>query len=260
MSVIIPLLWREIKAQSGRTSIVTLLAAPTMLFLLLGVAFGSTISGIGSSSGTSEYLMFLAPGLVSLSLISVLNMSFAHTRIDRVTNLLDVILLSQAKIHDYFIARSLFFLLLVAGESIYVTVLLFIITGILPSFFAFLGLTLIVALLAPLWVAIGMMAGCFFDREITRDLVFAFVPQFLSWSSTAFYDLSNAPVWLSILSTINPLTVCVNIGRAAWYGESLIVSNVDIVQLTFLVLLAVVSFLLSRHRLSYGSMGRILIT
>ena len=68
----------------------------------------------------------------------------------------------------------------------------------------------------------------------------------LTFSSSAYYDISRAPLWLQVMGSLNPLTYSANIVRSAYLGLGTY-SLFDIVGLAaYTIVAAVLAYISSR--------------
>ena len=97
-----------------------------------------------------------------------------------------------------------------------------------------------------MWSSLGLVIGCRIRSERTRDLIMAIVNIPLTFSSSAYYDISRAPLWLQVMGSLNPLTYSANIVRSAYLGLGAY-SLFDVVGLAaYTIVAAVLAYISSR--------------
>lgn len=70
-----------------------------------------------------------------------------------------------------------------------------------------------------LWTAIALIIGTQVESEEKRDLLWTFLNLPIMFSSSVFYDVKAAPLFIKLLSYINPLTYITDALRSWFYGS-----------------------------------------
>ncbi|GAJ14856.1 unnamed protein product, partial [marine sediment metagenome] len=86
------------------------------------------------------------------------------------------------------------------------------------------GLMLLSCLGIFIWVPIGIIIGIKIDNYMKRDLVANLATLPLMLSSSAFYNILEAPVVIKVLGYLNPLTYHVNLIRDYSLSKGSIIS------------------------------------
>lgn len=211
--------WRE------KTRIISSVVTP-LLWLLI---FGSGMRAV-AIPGTDNYQAFLFPGVVGMTLLFTSVASGVSVIWDREFGFLKEILVAP-------VSRSAMVLGKVLGGG---TSALFQGVILLPlSFLVGVQLSLVsVLLFIPVMiitaiglVSIGLAIAAFVESMEAFNLImsFAIMPMFLL--SGAFFPLNSAPVWLRVLSYLNPLTYGVDVLRWATFSgwDSLLPPYVEVI-------------------------------
>ncbi|MFW2512833.1 ABC transporter permease [Demequina sp. SO4-13] len=188
--------------------------SPIMFTLLFTYIFGGAIAG-----STSEYLVFLIPGIIgqNIAFASVgigiqLNSDMAKGIFDRFRSLpiSRIAPLLGAALGD--VVRYVLLIAIMVGTGY---VLGYRIATDLVSFLAGCLLAIVFALsLAWAPMLVGLIARS--ERAVQGIVFMTLFP--LTFASSAFVDPSTMPGWLEAFSNANPLTHLIESLRALWGG------------------------------------------
>jgi len=213
------ILWlREMKRFLRSWSrIVGTLIMPLFFLIFLGFGFkGAFIPGVGH---TKDYILFLVPGIIGMTLISTSIISGLSVLWDREFGFLKEIMVAPVSRISIAIGRIL------GGmtTSLIQAILIFLIAlGMgfkIPSFFSFFLALLVMAFISAGFIGLGLIFA-----SILRDIQgFGIIMQLiimpLVFLSGALFPLSNLPRFLRYASYLNPLTYGVESLRRVLLGH-----------------------------------------
>lgn len=218
MAAVIFALWlRELKRYlRSRSQIVASLGQPLMYLLVLGFGLGPVFE----KAGQGNYLQFVAPGVIGMSIMFSSVFSGVGLLWDRQFGFLKETLVAPVPRIQIMIGRTL------GGAStamiqgtLVLTVCL--IAGFRPDDFGgvLLGL-LFMASIAVVFAAMGTIIGCSLKDMQGFQLIMNFLVMPIFFLSGALYPLSNLPGALTVLTQLDPLSYGVDGLRGAFIGQS----------------------------------------
>jgi len=195
-------LWlRQIKKYLRSTArLIGSLAQPIIFLLMFGYGFG------GSFGAGTNYLDYLAPGIIGMSIIFTAIFAGLEVIWDRQFGFLKETLVAPMSRIDVMIGRT-------AGAATVATIQGMIV--LLISFFfgfqpvswgAVLPAIFIMFLIALIFSSIGTIIGSLLEDMQAFSLIINFLVQPLFFLSGALFTLQGLPGWLSFISRIDPLT------------------------------------------------------
>lgn len=198
------ILWlREIKRYlRSKSRMIGSLAQPLLYFLALGYGFGSVFE----QAGEGNYLNFLAPGIIGMSIIFTGIFSGVSVIWDRQFGFLKETLVAPTSRFNIMIGRTLGGATIATFQGILVLVLS-ILFGFRPE--NWLGLVpavLIMFLLALLFTSLGIMIASLLEDMQGFQLIMNFLVMPLFFFSGALYPLEGLPVALDVIAKLNPLS------------------------------------------------------
>ena len=215
MNVIYILWLRQLKRSSrARARIIASFGQPLLFLLAFGFGFGSMFQ----RAGQGNYIQFLAPGVITMSVLFTSIFSGIEVIWDRQFGFLKETLVAPVPRILIMIGRTL------GGASVSVLqgVAVFGIClavgfrmpslTLLPLAFVFLILT------ALLFTAVGTALGCLLPDFQGFQLVMNFLVMPIFFLSGALFPLTNVPRALSIIATLDPLSYSVDGLRYALIG------------------------------------------
>ena len=209
------ILWlRQLKRFSRKkATIIGALGQP--IFFLVAIGFG--LSPLYSRAGEGDYIQFLAPGIIVMTVLFTSIFSGMEVIWDKQFGFLKETFVAPVPRYQILIGKML------GGASVSIIqgTLVFCITLVagfrpqlasLPLAFVFL---LLVALMAS---GLGLAIAARLDDMQGFPLVFNFVVQPLFFLSGAIFPLKNLPVFLDVITKINPFSYGVDGLRFAFSG------------------------------------------
>lgn len=248
MSTIYILWLRQIKRYvRSRSRIVGSLGQPVLFLFALGFGFGP----IFQKAGQGSYIQFLAPGIISMSILFTSIFSGIEIIWDRQFGFLKETLVAPVSRFEIMLGRTIggatvavfqgiivFFISLIAG--FYPTSL----AGVLMSF-------IIMIITAILFTALGTAIASVMDDIHGFQLIMNFLIMPLFFLSGSIFPLSGLTGIIGIITKIDPLSYCVDGLRGALIGNSHFGTTFDLsilVVMTF-ILLTIGSYLFSKIQL-----------
>ena len=199
-----------------RSRIVASLAQP-VLFL---VAFGFGLGPIFAQAGAGNYIQFLAPGIIGMSILFTAMFSGMEVIWDRQLGFLKETLVSPSSRFSIFFGRTL------GGATVATLqgILIFFITlvaGFRPASFAFLPLTLLFMFtLAFIFTALGTALASKVEDMQAFPLIMNFIIMPVFFLSGAIFPLESAPVGIRTVSIFDPLSYQIDALRETLTGVS----------------------------------------
>lgn len=233
------ILWlRQIKRHlRSKSRIVGSLAQPLLFLLSLGYGLGHVFS----QAGQGNYLNFLAPGIIGMTII--FSSVFAGTEIiwDRQFGFLKETLVAPVSRFNIMLGRTLGGATVATMQGI-IVIFLAILVGFRPvSFLAIIPTIFLMILVAMLFTALGTMIGSFIEDMQGFQLIVNFLVMPLFFLSGAIFPLDGLPTAISVIASLDPLSygidafriLLINVGH---YGLSLDILVLSAVTLLFVAL------------------------
>ncbi len=212
------ILWlRQMKRYfRSKSRIVGSLVQP-VLFL---VALGFGLSAVFSASGNGDYIQFLAPGIIGMSILYVSIFSGIEIIWDRQFGFLKETLVAPVSRFTAMLGRTLGGATTASFQGILVLVIsLFI--GFRFSPLAIIPALIFMALISIVFTALGTAVGSAFEDMQGFQLIMNFVVMPVFFLSGALFPLSSAPVALQWVAFFNPLTYGIDGLRAVLIHQSI---------------------------------------
>ena len=248
MSVIYILWLRELKRYGrSRARIIGSLGQPLLFLLALGFGFGP----IFRQSGHGDYLQFLAPGVIAMTVLFTSIFSGIGLVWDRQFGFFKETLVAPVPRLRIMIGRTLggATVAMIQGLSVVAICLL---AGFRPVHLAALPLALVfMALIAAMFTALGTAIGSVLTDMQGFQIIINFLVMPIFFLSGALFPLANLPRLLTWIAGLNPLSYGVDGLRIALVGVSHFGVLTDLAVLSVLTaaLLALGGYLFSRIQL-----------
>jgi len=211
-------LWlREMKwLIRAKSRLVASIVQPFLWLAIIGVGMSSTLT----MPGPIDYLHFMAPGIVGMTLLFSSTMAGVSVLWDKQFGFMKEILVAPVSRTQIMLGKVLGgmttsilqgLLLLVAAAAIGVRP---------PGVIELLQVLVFMVLISMSFVSIGLAFASRMEDPIAFPIVINFLIMPLYFLSGALYRIDMAPGWLSLLSHIDPLTYGVDGIRGAILGSS----------------------------------------
>lgn len=217
----------------SRSRIVGSLAQPLLFLLALGYGFGAVFQ----QAGQGNYLNFLTPGIIGMSIIFTAIFSGMEVIWDRQFGFLKETLVAPMSRFSIMIGRTL------GGASVatmqgVIVMLISLIFGFHPiNFISAILAILIMFLVALLFTSLGTMIASLLDDMQGFQLIMNFLVMPLFFLSGALFPLQGLPKTLSIIARIDPLSYGIDALRALLIGMGHYGLGIDVLVLGIITLI-----------------------
>lgn len=196
-------LWlRQIKKYlRSRPRMIGFLAQPIIFLVMFGYGLGNVFAATGIN-----YLNFLAPGIVGMSIIFTSIFSGLEMILDRQFGFLKETLVAPMPRGDVMLGRTLGTATAAAMQGIIVLFISFLFGFRPASWTALIPAALVMLLVALVFSSIGTIIGSFLDDMQAYPLIVNFLIMPLFFLAGALFPLQGLPSWLMAIARIDPLT------------------------------------------------------
>lgn len=245
MSTIYIMWLRELKRYwRSKSRIVGSLGQPLLFLLALGYGLGSVFQ----KAGEGNYIDFLAPGIIGMSIIFTAIFSGIQIIWDRQFGFLKETMVAPVSRFNIMIGRTLGGATIATLQGV-VVFCLALIPGFRPANWALVVPAILVMLLvALLFTALGTAIASQLEDMQGFQLIMNFLVMPLFFLSGALFPLSGLPKVLSVVTKINPLSYGIDALRVLLVnaGHFSLGLDVTVLSLVTLVFLAAGSYLFSK--------------
>jgi ABC-2 type transport system permease protein len=240
------ILWiRQLKRYiRSKSRIIGSLGQP-LLFL---VAFGFGFGPIFQKAGQGNYLLFLTPGIVAMSILFTAIFSGIEIIWDRQFGFLKETMVAPVSRFKIMIGRTLGGTTVAVGQGL-IVLLISMLFGFKPSSYAQLPLALLfMILIAILFTALGTAIASLLDDMQGFHLIMNFLVMPIFFLSGALFPLQGLPKAVEIFTKLNPLTYGIDGLRTSLVSNIHIglASDVIILSVITVVFLGIGSYLFSK--------------
>ncbi|MEI7689194.1 MAG: ABC transporter permease [Candidatus Nomurabacteria bacterium] len=233
------ILWlRQIKRYlRSKSRILGSLAQPLLFLLAMGYGFGSVFQ----KAGQGNYVNFLAPGIIGMSIIFTSVFTGIEIIWDRQFGFLKEMMVAPMSRLNIMIGRTMGGATVATMQGI-IVLLLSMLFGFHPySFIGVLFTIPVMFLVALLFTALGTMIASLLDDMQGFQLIMNFLIMPLFFLSGALFPLEGLPKVMSIITKIDPLSYGVDAFRyllinVSHYGIGLDITVLSIITGFFLLL------------------------
>ena len=215
---------REFKVFLRESSrLIASIFTPLLWLFVVGSGLGSAAPSVGE-----DYQKFIFPGIISMSVIFSSVFFGSYIIWDRKFDFLKSVMVAPVSRETIFVGKTLGGM---TTSLVQVSILLLVGGPIGIQFDAFTVSQIVatVLLLSFALTSLGLAMGSFIESLEGFQLIVSFVVFPLFFLSGALFPLQNLPEWLSILTTINPVTYAVDALRNAMMLSSKHTFGIDIV-------------------------------
>jgi len=226
------ILWlRQIKRYlRSKSRILGSLAQPLLFLLAMGYGFGS----VYQKAGEGNYINFLAPGIIGMSIIFSSVFTGIEIIWDRQFGFLKEMMVAPMSRLNIMIGRTMGGATVATMQGIIVLILA-VIFGFHP--YSFIGILLtipIMFLVALLFTALGTMIASLLDDMQGFQLIMNFLIMPLFFLSGALFPLDNLPKVLSLITKLDPLSYGIDAFRALLINSSHYGLGLDLIVLSII--------------------------
>ncbi len=239
-------LWiRQLKRYfRSKTRILGSLGQPLLFLVALGFGFGP----IYAKAGGGNYIQFLAPGIIAMSILFTATFSGIEVLWDRQFGFLKEILVAPVSRLQIMIGKSLgsATVALIQGVLVFFMSLIF---GFRPTNFLMLPLALVyMSLIAIIFTALGTAIASMIEDTQGFQLIMSFLIMPIFFLSGALFPMESMPRAVEAISSINPLTYGVDGLRGVLINGAhyTLINNFTILIVIATIMMIIGAYLFSR--------------
>lgn len=229
------ILWlRQIKRYlRSRSRIIGSLAQPLLFLFALGYGFGTVFQ----RAGEGDYLNFLVPGIIGMSIIFTSIFSGMEVIWDRQFGFLKETLVAPMPRFSIMIGRTLGGATVATMQGMIVMLISLAFGFHLASLVSIIPAILVMFLIALLFTSLGTMVASLLDDMQGFQLIMNFLIMPLFFLSGALFPLQDMPKTLAIIARMDPLSYGVDALRALLIGAGHYGLGTDVVVLSIVTLI-----------------------
>jgi ABC-2 type transport system permease protein len=236
MTTIYVLWLRQMKRyMRSRARIVASLGQP--LLYLFGLGFG--LSHVYEKAGQGNYIQFLAPGMIAMTILFTSIFSGIELIFDRQFGFLKEMLVAPVPRLLIMIGRTIGGATVALIQGLIVGVIC-LLAGFRPSLSSIPAALLFMLLMAILFTALGTAIASVLSDFQGFQMVMNFLVMPIFFLSGALFPLNNVPGPMAIIAAIDPLSYGVDGLRSALIGTSHFGMSIDLVVLSILSIIFMV--------------------
>jgi ABC-2 type transport system permease protein len=230
------ILWlRQLKRYTrSRVRIVASLGQPLLFLLGLGFGFGPVFQ----KAGQGNYIQFLAPGVIGMTILFTSIFSGIELIFDRQFGFLKEMLVAPVPRVLIMIGRTLGGATVAMMQGLIVVVIC-VLAGFRPSLTALPATFVFMALIAILFTSLGTAIASVLSDLQGFQMIMNFLVMPIFFLSGALFPLNNVPRVLAILAAIDPLSYGVDGLRRTLIGVTHFGGIVDLAVLSVVSLVCV---------------------
>lgn len=240
------ILWlRQLKRYiRSKSRIIGSLAQPILFLVSLGYGFGP----IFQKAGQGNYIEFLAPGIIGMSIIFTSIFAGIEIIWDRQFGFLKETLVAPVSRFNIMIGRTLGGATVATIQGIIVFTIS-LIAGFHPHNWIFVPAAILVMILvALLFTALGTMIASLLEDMQGFQLIINFLVMPLFFLSGAIFPLNGLPATLVTVAKLNPLSYGIDAFRALLIGASQfgLLTDICVLSVITLIFLSMGSYFFSK--------------
>lgn len=200
---VVYILWlRQLKRYfRSKARVVGSLGQPLLFFVALGFGFGP----IYTKAGGGDYIQFLAPGIITMSILFTATFSGIEVLWDRRFGFLKETLVAPVSRLQIMIGRTLGGATVAVVQGL-IVFLLAVVVGFRPAVLTSIPLAVLyMILIAITFTALGTAIASFIEDMQGFQIVINFLIMPLFFLSGALFPLENLPKPVIVISALNPL-------------------------------------------------------
>ncbi len=236
------ILWlRQIKKYiRSKSRAIGSLVQPLLYLLALGYGFGS----IFQAAGQGNYINFLAPGIIGMSILFTSIFAGIEVIWDKQFGFLKETLVAPMSRFDIMIGRTLggATIATIQGTVVMIISLLF---GFHPySWYLIIPAIFVMFIIALLFTSLGTMLASLMDDMQGFQLIMNFLVMPIFFLSGSLFPLEGLPKILTVLTRLNPLSYGIDALRALLINSGHFGLTID---LSFLIVFSLIFLFLGAH-------------
>ena len=234
------ILWlRQLKRYlRSKSRIVGSLAQPLLFLFALGYGFGTVFQ----KAGEGNYINFLTPGIVGMSIIFTSIFTGIEIIWDRQFGFLKEMMVAPMSRLEIMIGRTLGGATVATLQGVIVLTIAILVGGFHPQSWWAIGPTVaMMFLVAVLFTALGTMVASLLNDMQGFQLIMNFLVMPLFFLSGALFPLQGIPTIISVIAAFDPLSYGIDSFRAllinsSHYGLSVDVAALSAITIVFIAL------------------------
>lgn len=200
----------------ARLNIVVNLLQPLLFLLVLGVGLNPVVG----STGGVDFMAFVFPGLLGMSIVTTAISSAASTVVDRQFGFLRMMMVAPVRRSSIALGKILGGTLTATLQGSILLVLAPLV-GVRMDLQTLAAVVLVMLLLAFELAAFGVFVASFVKRIQSFSVAVQFLLLPMVLLSGAMFPLQGLPLWLSVLTRLNPLSYALDaLRRVMLAGQS----------------------------------------
>jgi ABC-2 type transport system permease protein len=191
---------------------------PLIWLAIVGVGFGSAV---GTLSGGVSYVTFMAPGIIGMTILFSSIFAGINVIFDKQFGFMKEILVAPVSRVGIVLGKIVGSATVSLLTAI-IVLLVVVLVGIIPfgslTAFGIIESVIFMALTAAIFVSVGLIIASSMSNMEGFNVIINFLILPLFFLSGALFPLTNAPLWMKIISSIDPLQYGVDGMRGALIG------------------------------------------
>ena len=241
------IMWiRELKRYwRSKSRMVGSLGQPLLFLLALGYGLGATFQ----KAGEGNYMNFLAPGIIGMSIIFTSIFSGIQVIWDRQFGFLKETMVAPVSRFNIMIGRTLGGATIAAIQGVVVFILALIFTSFRPyNWFLVLPAVLVMLLVGTMFTALGTAIASQLEDMQGFQLIMNFLVMPLFFLSGALFPLSGLPAVLVVITRFDPLSYGIDAFRIllSHSGHYSLTLDISVLAIITFIFLSIGSYLFSR--------------
>ncbi|SHH19545.1 ABC-2 type transport system permease protein [Caloranaerobacter azorensis DSM 13643] len=232
----------EFRAVSGRKGdFIAKLTNPMVYLLFFAVGIKSLIGKEVTYNGLNvQYLDYVVPGLICIFMTNFLSHSLFRAIIDKQWGLLGLKLLNGVSPLTYILGMSIYPFVVFTLQSTIIILLSFIMFLVKYSIKTILIAYVLSYIAILFWTSLGIVLAMIVKNYHQRDLLISIIILPITFTAPIFYSLDNVPLYVNIISKINPLTYFVELIRSILLRKpNMLILSIALIITCFLVNIAI---------------------
>jgi ABC-2 type transport system permease protein len=245
MSTIYILWLRQVKKYfRARSRIIGSLGQPLLFLLVFGFGFGS----IFQQAGQGNYIQFLAPGVIMMSVLFTAIFSGIDLIWDRQFGFLKETLVAPVPRWQIMLGKTLGGATIASFQGAIVLILSLFVGFKIYDPLMLPAAALFIFLVAVLFTSLGIAIASMIEDMQGFQLIMNFLVMPIFFLSGALFPLQNLPIALDVVTRIDPLTYGVDGVRQALIGTSTFGMGIDLIVIVIVtvIFLGVGSYMFER--------------
>lgn len=209
--------YREILRFVGeRSRIISSFSFPLVFLIIFGAGFGRVI---GSLAPGVDFIQFMYPGIIAMTVLTSSLFAGVSVVWDREFGFLREILVAPIGRTGIVLGKAIGATLTALAQALIMLVLAPIL-GVSLNVGIVLGLVAIVTILSLGLSGLGILIASFMTSQQGFQLLIQLLIFPLIFLAGVFFPVNNVPIWMEIISKVNPLTYGVDAIRQVFLGSN----------------------------------------